>query len=275
MQRRRSVRCLHALLSTPRQGSAASPGRTYAGRVARARAHPRTAHERRDRSPSRPQREYRAHSCLEHARQARGQRPRGACSLEWRACSRQPDRPRTSRRDVRGGAAGVVTRGVDSDRPGNEGPRWRRRCWSARGGSARRRGRLARSARRGKDAPATLECPDRAPNVIAGPVLEWAVGAPIAWPEGVTLVLGTGCFQCGGQLSTFEIVDATGRFQLPKAEGEEHWSVAADDPAHLYLNSCVDDCNIYYGDRRSSVRPLRIVRPRSLVDGGRAVAGVL
>ncbi len=103
-----------------------------------------------------------------------------------------------------------------------------------------------------REAPAEVRTPQlpsivptERPTLVAGPVLEWAVGAPIAWPEGVTLVLGTGCFQCGGQLSTFEIVDATGRFQLPKAEGEEHWSVAADDPAHLYLNSCVDDCNIY------------------------------
>jgi DNA-binding CsgD family transcriptional regulator len=82
------------------------------------------------------------------------------------------------------------------------------------------------------------------PTPTPAPVAEWTVGAPVAWPDGITLVLGTGCYQCGGQHSTFELVTEDDRVQLPKAVGEEHLSILADDPDHLYLATCTSaDCN--------------------------------
>jgi DNA-binding CsgD family transcriptional regulator len=83
------------------------------------------------------------------------------------------------------------------------------------------------------------------PTPTPAPIVEWMVGQPTSWPEGMTLVLGTGCYLCGGQYSTFGLVDATSYVQMPKAEGEEHLTGAFDDPSHLYLATCVNDCNVY------------------------------
>lgn len=85
---------------------------------------------------------------------------------------------------------------------------------------------------------------------------DWTLGAPVPLPEGVTLVLGTGCWQCGGQYSTYETFDASGRTVLYEAPEEVHVAAYLEDPAHLYLATCKPNCNGYDGQHEGTTTTL-------------------
>lgn len=87
------------------------------------------------------------------------------------------------------------------------------------------------------------EAPTTMPTT--GAPIAWTLGEPVPLPLGVTLVLGTGCWQCGGQHSTFELFTTEGRAPLPKGDGEEHLGGVFDDPSQLWLAVCTNDCDTY------------------------------
>lgn len=87
-------------------------------------------------------------------------------------------------------------------------------------------------------------------------VVEWTLGEPAALPDGVTLVLGTGCWQCGGQYSTYETFDEGGRRVLYEGPDEVHVAGYLDDPAHLYIATCRPNCNGYEGQHEGTTTTL-------------------
>jgi hypothetical protein len=57
----------------------------------------------------------------------------------------------------------------------------------------------------------------------------WVLASPVPLPDGLTLVLGTGCWRCGGQYSTYVAVDTTGTRTLYDSEHEIHISGYFED----------------------------------------------
>lgn len=112
---------------------------------------------------------------------------------------------------------------------------------------------LAARASQDSEAPqppaATAKAPTTETEEVAtpAPILEWKLGAPIPWPEGVTAVIGTGCSACDGQRSTFALFDPNGRRALPIPDGAQHLAFASGDD-RFYLSICTEDCGFFAAD---------------------------
>ncbi|MEX1022200.1 MAG: hypothetical protein WD058_03530, partial [Dehalococcoidia bacterium] len=101
--------------------------------------------------------------------------------------------------------------------------------------------------------PTPSATPTATPDVVA---TEWTVGEPVPLPDGVTLVLGTGCWQCGGQYSTYETFDEGGRTVLHRPEGEVNVAAYLGDPSHLHIANCRPECNGYEGQHEGTTTTL-------------------